>query len=168
MEESLHGNDALFKPTKELGFFIKFAAKKTFGESSYALKIGELLHLNLSTINMIFEGTCSDKKDYIRILSICLRRIQKRKMQLKGFPSSLSAQRVLDSFMAGDEGTQHLCMKALLELCSMPDRITKPHKKRNQTSSIGNTSSSASMQEVDANHTLFGSNSDFEYGITDT
>ena len=152
MDDNLQTDANDFNPTKELGNLAKYAAEKAFGNKNYGLKAAQYLHLDFSTLNMIFEGTWNDKSDYIRLLSLCVCRIRPKKVKLKKLPDSLPNRTIIESLETGVEENILLYKKVILELCLLPDI---PPKTKNRNIIVGDP-------------LYISYNSDFEYGITDT
>lgn len=179
MEDILDNNTNDFKPTKELGDLARYAAEDAFGVLNMWASIEKFTRFDHSTISMLFDGTWTVKSDYIRLLSLCICRIRRKKVKLKHLPVTLPNRDVLESLEMGLEEDIDLYKKTITELCNMPDKSSKNSKfDRNRIvlykgEDVRKSSPSSLYRQTNAHNSPIFNNSspssiDFEYGITDT
>lgn len=178
MEDNQNNNNNNdFQPTKELGLLTKYAAENAFGVNKMWTSIERITHFNDLTIGEIFDGTWMVKRDYIRILSVCISRIRTRKVKLKKLPKTLPNLDVLNSLELGLEENLLLYKNTILILCGMPDLPPKKHNSKMYKSSSVLTKKKSKEKKplyrktITTNGTLYNyspPSPDFDYGITDT
>jgi len=188
MEDNLDNNTNDFKPTNELGDLAKYAALNAFGVNNMRAKIEKSTSLSHTTIDAIFDGTWTVKRDYIRLLAICISRIRPRKVKLKNLPVTLPNRELLESLEKGSEEDLALYEKTITALCYIPDTSTRMEKSNRSGRSSKSSSSgrrarialykgddfrtSSVYRQISAQNSSIYNNgscsSDFEYGLTDT
>jgi hypothetical protein len=164
--QNIETND--FKPTRELGDLVLFAAGKAFGANKMWASIKKFTHFDDSTIWEIIDGTWKVKNDYIRLLSLCISRIRPKKVKLKKLPNTLPNRDVIESLEKGIEEDLSLYEKAITVLCMMPDL---PPKKHIRSSVLTKRPSGYYRKIITTNGILYNyspPSPDFDYGITDT
>ena len=176
IEDNLDNNTNNFKPTRELGDLVLYAAGKTFGANKMWDSMKIFTHFDDSTLWEIIDGTWTVKGDYIRLLSLCIRKIRPKKVKLKKLPATLPNRDVLESLENGLEADLSLYKKTITELLRMPDIPPKKHNTYKSGRIIlykgEDFRTSSIYRQISAQNNSFSnlspSSSDFEYGLTDT
>ena len=185
IEDNLDNNTDEFEPTKELGDLAKYAAENAFGALKMWTSIEKFTDFNDTIIGELFEGTWTVKRDYIRLLALCISRIRQKKVKLKKLPNTLPNRDVMESLEMGIEEDIFLYKKTITELCRMPDIVTKKPKSQRigkidrsgRRTKIGlykreDFRTSSLYRQISAqNSSIYNTgpcSSDFEYGLTDT
>ena len=174
MEDNQINNTDVFKPTKELGDFTKFAARCAFGVIKTTAKIEKVARFDDSTISAIFDGTWTIKRDYIRLLALCISRIRPKKVKLKSLPNTLPNRDVLESLENGLVEDLSFYKNTIVELCMIPDKQPKTLKRHRCviTNKGEDFRTSSYYRQISSNNsTLYNfspPSSDFDYGLSDT